>query len=443
VRAIVMIFAVVGSLLAVPAPAQAAEPDYIRSLEWQIGALALTDVHKKATGVDVVVAVVDSGVDTQHPDLTGQVGKGPDGANVDIDGRGTGMAGLIAGKGHGTEAGVLGVAPGAKILPIAYAPIPGEVGDAEKLASGIELAISRGAKIICIGRSSVANERLEFAIEVAADRDVLVVAVDNSAWPATYPGVFAAIPADRNGAVPKGPASGRSTSLAVPGIDLMTTDRGAGYRISDQSGAAAILAGAAAVVWSAYPSAKSHPDRRPAATDRRRQGRLQVTQPAGRIEQGHPLTGREPERRLERGRAAGEQEQRQTPASPYPTAPTRGAGSLSSPCWPSSVRWWSGRTSPGAAGSADAPARTWMRSPDRTPSCAAVPRVTCAHTSSPSACISTRTSKPRWTIRPTTASWLSRNGVRESSMSCGRTSRPPNRVTGPRKLITNGLAGFS
>jgi subtilisin family serine protease len=252
-----MIFAVVGSLLAVPAPAQAAEPDYIRSLEWQIGALALTDVHKKATGVDVVVAVVDSGVDTQHPDLTGQVGKGPDGANVDIDGRGTGMAGLIAGKGHGTEAGVLGVAPGAKILPIAYAPIPGEVGDAEKLASGIELAISRGAKIICIGRSSVANERLEFAIEVAADRDVLVVAVDNSAWPATYPGVFAAIPADRNGAVPKGPASGRSTSLAVPGIDLMTTDRGAGYRISDQSGAAAILAGAAAVVWSAYPSAKS------------------------------------------------------------------------------------------------------------------------------------------------------------------------------------------
>jgi subtilisin family serine protease len=257
VRAIVMILAVVGSLLAVPMPAQAAEPDYIRSLEWQIAALALTDVHKKATGVDVVVAVVDSGVDAQHPDLAGQVTKGPDGSNVDIDGRGTGMAGLIAGKGHGTDAGVLGVAPGAKILPIAYAPAPGEVGDAERLASGIELAISRGAKIICIGRSSVPNERLEFAIEVAADRGVLVVAVDNSAWPATYPGVVAAIPADRNGAVPKAPASGRSTSLAVPGIDLMTTDRAAGYRISDQSGAAAVLAGAAAVVWSAYPYAKS------------------------------------------------------------------------------------------------------------------------------------------------------------------------------------------
>jgi subtilisin family serine protease len=202
-----------------------------------------------------VVAVVDSGVDGQHPDLVGQVTKGPDGSNVDIDGRGTSMAGLIAGKGHGTDAGVLGVAPGAKILPIAYAPAPGEVGDAEKLASGIELAISRGAKIICLGRSATPNERLEFAIEVAADRGVLVVAVDNSAWPATYPGVFSAIPADRFGAVPVAPASGRSTGVAVPGIDLMTTDRAAGYRISDQSGASAILAGAAAVVWSAFPFA--------------------------------------------------------------------------------------------------------------------------------------------------------------------------------------------
>ena len=96
-----------------------------------------------------------------------------------------------------------------------------------------------------------------FAIEVAADRGVLVVGVENSAWPASYPGVFAAIPADRTGAVPNPPVSGRSTGIAVPGIELMTTDRGAGYRISDQSGAAAILAGAAAVVWSAYPYATS------------------------------------------------------------------------------------------------------------------------------------------------------------------------------------------
>jgi subtilisin family serine protease len=253
-----MVSVVIGSMLAaLSAPAMAAEPDLARSLEWQIGALALTDVHKKATGVDIVVAVVDSGVDGTHPDLSGQVNLGPDGSNVDIDGRGTGMAGLIAGKGHGPEAGVLGIAPGAKILPVAYAPGPGEVGDSDRLASGIELATSRGAKIICIGRSAIPSERLAFAIEVAADRGVLVVGVDNSAWPASYPGVFAAIPADKTGAVPVGPASGRSTGLAVPGIDLMTTDRSAGYRISDQSGAAAILAGAVAVVWSANPFAKA------------------------------------------------------------------------------------------------------------------------------------------------------------------------------------------
>jgi subtilisin family serine protease len=258
VRALVVLLAVVGSLLTVPVPARAAEPDLARSLEWQIGALALPDVHKRATGFDIVVAVVDSGVDDKHPDLTGQVVKGPETSNVDIDGRGTGMAGLIAGKGHGPEAGILGVAPGSKVMPVAYAPNVAEVGDPDKLASGIELATSRGAKIICIGRSSAPSERLEFAIEVAADRGVLVVGVDNSAWPASYPGVFSAIPADRNGAVPAPPVSGRTTGLAVPGIDLMTTDRAGGYRISDQSGAAAILAGAAAVVWSAYPWATSN-----------------------------------------------------------------------------------------------------------------------------------------------------------------------------------------
>jgi subtilisin family serine protease len=252
-----MLSAVFASLLAVPAPALAREPDLVRGLQWQIGALSLPEVHKKATGVDIVVAVVDSGVDAQHPDLTGQVLQGTDGSNVDIDGRGTGMAGLIAGHGHGPESGILGIAPGAKILPMAYAPGPGEVGDPDRLATGIELATNRGAKIICIGRASAPSERLQFAIEVAADRGVLVVGVDVGAWPASYPGVFSAVPADRTGAVPNAPVSGRTTGLAVPGVELMTTDRSSGYRIADSSGAAAILAGAAAVVWSAYPWATS------------------------------------------------------------------------------------------------------------------------------------------------------------------------------------------
>ncbi|WP_117212872.1 S8 family peptidase [Allorhizocola rhizosphaerae] len=243
------------------------QPDLVRGLQWHIGTMRLGEVHGRATGAGMVIAVVDSGVDPQHPDLLGQVLQGPDPkANTDTDGRGTGLAGLIAGHGHSNtalsgvdpgEAGVLGVAPGAKLLPIAFAPVAGQVGDPNELATGIELAVNRGARIICIGRGVAPSERLEFAINVAVEKDVLVVAADSSTWPASYPGVLTSIPADRTGAVRQAPASGRTTGIVVPGVDMITTDRAGGYRLADPSAGAAILTGAAAVVWSANPNAKA------------------------------------------------------------------------------------------------------------------------------------------------------------------------------------------
>ncbi len=254
----VLLTAVLTTVLAVPVPAQAAaEPDLVRNLQWQIPALQLTEVHKRSTGAGMVVAVVDSGVDPQHQDLTGQLVQGPDTSNTDVDGRGTGLAGLIAGHGHdvGRDKGVLGVAPDAKILPAAFAPVPFENGDPDRMASSIELAMNRGAKIICLGRGVSPSERLDFAIEVAVDKGILIVAADTAPWPASYPGVLSALPADRAGIVRSPAASGRTTGLAVPGVDLMTTDRAGGYRIGDSSSAAAILAGAAAVLWSANQQA--------------------------------------------------------------------------------------------------------------------------------------------------------------------------------------------
>lgn len=245
------------------APSAASQPDVVRGLQWQIAKLKLDEVHRGSTGQGIVVAVVDSGVDAQHPDLTGQVLQGPDSrATSDVDGRGTGLAGVIAGHGHGAAAdggdsGILGVAPGAKILPIAFAPSVAEVGSPDDMATGIELAVNRGAKVICIARGVQTSERLQFAIDVAVEKDVLIIAPDNSTWPASYPGVMTAIAADRLGEVRVSPATGRSTGLVVPGIELMTTDRAGGYRFADPSVSAAVLAGAAAVVWSANPDAKA------------------------------------------------------------------------------------------------------------------------------------------------------------------------------------------
>ncbi len=278
-------------------PATAAEPDLVRSSQWQITDMDLSAVHQRADGEGVVVAVLDSGVDGAHPDLIGQVLPGADAASgTDVDGRGTGLAGLIAGRGHvpaavqagpgvspspsspavgpaspepsptgvpnPRSAGVLGVAPGAKILPVAFAPEPGSNGDPDLLAAAVDRAVAGGAKIICVARGVAPSARLESSIEAAISSGVLIVAADAdraglpfTPWPASYPGVLNAIPADRSGQVPVAPLSGRTTGLTAPGVDLVTTGPGAGYRIDGGAGAAAVLAGAAAVVWSAHPKA--------------------------------------------------------------------------------------------------------------------------------------------------------------------------------------------
>jgi subtilisin family serine protease len=268
-RALVVALAVAGL---VAAPATQAAADAVRDTQWHLRYLNVAEAHRHSLGDGVIVAVLDSGVDANHPDLADRVlpavsAVGDEAAaQTDPDGRGTALAGLVAGHGHGPDSGegALGIAPNAKILPVV---ITGAVdggknpnAEPDAMAKGIQLAVQRGAKVICVGRNVPSSDLLREAVAEALRANVVVVSVDGErpreefgSFPAAYPGVIAAAPMGRDQVVTVTSKSGRVLALAVPGVEITSTNTRSGYRI-DNGGAAGILAGAVALVRARFPA---------------------------------------------------------------------------------------------------------------------------------------------------------------------------------------------
>jgi type VII secretion-associated serine protease mycosin len=250
------------AVLAAGMPAYA---DRVRDQEWHLTFLNVDQAHRYSQGDNVVVGVVDTGVDANHPDLAGNILAGADlvsgsgnGWN-DLQGHGTHMAGLIAGHGHGAGDGVLGVAPKARILPVTIGVRTG----ADRQAAGIEWAVEHGARVICLATGSPAdNDSLHRAIREAFARDVVVVAgVGNHPedtevrFPARYDGVIAAAGIDQTGEHAAVSVTGPAVVLSAPAVDVVSTAPYGGYSVGvGTSDATAIIAGAAALVRARYPN---------------------------------------------------------------------------------------------------------------------------------------------------------------------------------------------
>jgi hypothetical protein len=296
----------------VPAAAEhVRQADQVRQNEWWLSALHVTQAQQATQGAGVTIALLDTGVDPQQPDLAGSVLPGPDYTNSGeklgsqfYGIHGTAMASLIVGHGHGSgdADGVLGVAPAAKLLSVrvtldagdplledssAVAGLPGAI------AAGIRYAVSNGAQVIDLpldpGQSvnnlvatptpapapntpvtplqaaqqtaAGGSAAEKSAVAYALSKGVVLVApggdngagTDDPNFPASYPGV---IPVGAfNSSFTKAAFSSHQSYVALTAAGSgMTAATPTGYTtVSSTSAASAIITGMAALIKSEYP----------------------------------------------------------------------------------------------------------------------------------------------------------------------------------------------
>ncbi|TDF93600.1 peptidase S8 [Paenibacillus piri] len=216
---------------------------------------------------NMVIAIVDTGVDLEHPDLKPNLVTGANLVNPslppqDDNGHGTNVAGVVAAVGN-NDRGVAGILWRAKMMPIKALEMDGSGGEA-KLGEGIRYAVDHGAKIVVLslGLNKYSNYMNEI-VRYAEEKDVLLVAATGNEgnrvkYPAAYPTVLAVggMTAERK-ADPRS-NSGPEIDLVAP-WDVFTTARGGSYEYKDgTSMAAPQVAAVAALVWGKYPAMKAY-----------------------------------------------------------------------------------------------------------------------------------------------------------------------------------------
>jgi subtilisin family serine protease len=235
-----------------------ANDDPLYSLQPTANGWHLAELHAAATGRGVAIAEVDSGVDTSHPDLAGQVVEqrnfvddGGDRAEL----HGTEVAGIIVAR-EGNGVGIAGVAPHAQLLALraCWQLADGSAAsacDSFTLAKALQYALQKHVQIINLSLSGPDDRLLERLLDAAtAQRIAVVSAVDDSAadggFPASYKGVLAV-------------AGERSTTpvhdvLRAPAEDIPTTQPGARWNlVNGSSFAAAEVSGLVALLRDLSP----------------------------------------------------------------------------------------------------------------------------------------------------------------------------------------------
>ena len=240
----------------------------------RIGAESAWDVVRAAP--NVVVAMVDAGVDVTHPDLAGRVTAVPGGARgcAGLDaalgtldrtasGHGTRVAGIIAAAGDGR--GIAGVAWGGIRVRSYTALGPDLRGTTASVAAAVHCAVEDGADVINLSLTAGDTTAMRNALDRAAAAGVVVVGASGNGgngqhpgpYPAAHPSVIAVTAVtDGQGDERRAPFAngGPWVDLVAPGTGIVSTAPGGGWSVADgTSYAVPFVSGAAALVLAAAP----------------------------------------------------------------------------------------------------------------------------------------------------------------------------------------------
>lgn len=228
---------------------------------WGVEYIRASSFWSRSRGQGQIVAVLDTGIDKQHPLFAGRLlpgynaifGQDPDDYS-DNSGHGTHVAGIVA-----------QVAPDSKILPVKVISTTGQAG-VVALVRGLQFAVANGATVINISAALPAGDTvLHNTIKAATEEGVTIVAaagndgIERTCYPAAFPEVISVSNIDKQGNLNPWSNRGNQVDIHAPGTDIISAAVGGGYTVkSGTSQASPHVAGAVALVKSVGEDIRSY-----------------------------------------------------------------------------------------------------------------------------------------------------------------------------------------
>jgi subtilisin family serine protease len=231
--------------------------------QYAVAQLRLPQAHTLARGMNVTIAVIDSGIDVKHPELANSVADSFDalGSKEGPHVHGTGIAGAIV-----AHARLIGSAPEARLLAIrAFGSASGAAESTSYIIlRGLDYAVEHGAQIVNMSFAGPKDPMIERGVAATAARGILLVAAAGNAgakspplYPAANPNVIAVSGTDAQDKLFAASNRGNYIAIAAPGADIFLPAPDEKYQItSGTSFSAAYVSGIAALIMERNPALK-------------------------------------------------------------------------------------------------------------------------------------------------------------------------------------------